>query len=155
VWRTRATAARGLSRLTRVATDWGVESTGSGKVVWVVLAENSLLVRGGFDHRVSDLWDFGRTSYGGFRVYMIDEPSPEPRRVGRAIVTAPDGSVAWLVWKANVRWRHLRQLRPPDDQRWGAWSIGLRLPGDEGRAYFSAVIQELRPKWEAWRQERA
>jgi hypothetical protein len=96
-------------------------------------------------------------SYSGFRVYMIDEPSPEPRGAGRAIVTAPDGSVAWLVWKAGVRRRHFRELRAPDDQRWGAWSIALRLPltdGAEGRAYFSAATQELRPRWEAWRQAR-
>lgn len=156
--RMRVTPEGGLALVTVLAYDWGVEPTGSGKVVWALISHDLAneytspwRVALGFPEHI-DL------TYSGFRVYMIDEPSPEPRRVGRAIVTAPDGSVAWLVWKAGVRWRHLRELRPPDDQRWGAWSIGLRLPlttGDEGRAYFSAAIRELRPRWEAWRQERA
>ena len=88
---------------------------------------------------------------------MIIESSPEPDRVGRAIVTAPDGSVAWLVWEANVR-RYERELRAPDDRRWGAWRAGLPLrltTGDEGQAFFAEVMPELRARWEAWRQERA
>jgi hypothetical protein len=156
--RTWAKPTRGLTMVTAIASDWGIESTGTGKVVWAVVTERLHLDRPPFYDQIRDLSEFGRTSYGGFRVYMIDEPRPEPRRVGRAIVTAPDGRVAWLVWKAGVRWRHLRELRPPDDQRWGAWSIGLRLPlttGEEGRAYFSAAIRELRPRWEAWHRERA
>ena len=40
---------------------------------------------------------------------MIDEPSPEPKNVGRAIVTAPDGSRAWLLWEAKVWRRYLRE----------------------------------------------
>ena len=156
--RMRNTTDGGLALVTDLAYDWGVEPTGSGKVVWALIShdlasEHTPLwkVAVGYPDRIA-------ISYSGFRVYMIDEPSPVPRRAGRAVVTAPDGSVAWLVWKAGVRRRHLRELRPPDDQRWGAWNIGLRLPlttGDEGRAYFSAVIKELRPRWEAWRQERA
>ena len=156
--RMRATPEGGLALVIDLAYDWGVEPTGSGKVVWALISHDLAN-----EHRyplIGALRHHERlpVSYSGFRVYMIDEPSPEPRRVGRAIVTAPDGSVAWLEWKAKA-WRpYLRELRPPDDQRWGAWSIGLRLPladGDEGRAYFSAAIQELRPRWEAWRHGRA
>jgi hypothetical protein len=126
-------------------------------VVWALITED-------FNMKDTHVWevalgfpDLTAAAYGGFRVSMIDEFSPEPQGVGRAIVTAPDGSVAWLVWEANVRRRYLRELRPPDDQRWGAWSVGLTLPvttWHEGRAYFLAAIQELRPRWEAWRLER-
>ena len=152
-----STPVRGLTMVTSVAWDWGVESTGTGKVVWAVLTER-FRMGGRRDDPVRDLFDFGRTTYAGFRVYMIDQPPAEPRRSGQAIVTAPDGSVAWLVWDATVWRRYLRELRAPDDERWGAWRVGLRQPrttGDDDRAYFSAVIQELRPRWEDWRRARA
>jgi hypothetical protein len=146
-----------LDLVTQLAYDWGVEPTGSGKVVWALISHdlaNEYTSPWRVALRYPERLD---VSYSGFRVLMIDHPSPEPRRVGQAVVTAPDGATAWLEWKAKVWRRYLRELRPPDDQRWGAWSIGLRLPltdGNEGRIYFSAAIKELRPQWEAWRRER-
>ena len=156
--RKRGTPARGLNLVTHYASDWGVEASEGGQVVWALITEE-------FHREYVSLLDVLRdfldgiapAPYDGFRVYRIDEPLAEPRSDGRAIVTAPDGSVAWLVWEANVR-RYLRELRAPDDQRWGAWRVGLPLPltsQDDGRAYFSAVIQELRPRWEDWHRERA
>jgi hypothetical protein len=152
--RMKVTPGGGLAMVTDLASDWGVEPTGGGKLVWALITHDLASA-----HTSPWREAFGRPdriaiSYRGFRVYMIDEPSPEPQNVGRAIVTAPDGSRAWLVWEAKVWRRYLRELRPPDEQRWGAWSIGLRLPMTDGRAYFLAAIKELRPRWEAWRQER-
>jgi hypothetical protein len=154
--RRKTTPFRGLARVTRFASDWGVQATGNGKVVWALLTE-FLHVEDTAVRRVRGLRDFAAAAYGGFSVYLIDEPSPEPQKVGRAIITAPDGSRAWLVWEATVWRRYLREIGPPDDQRWGAWSVGMPLPltdGNDDRAYFLAAIQKLRPRWEAWRQDR-
>jgi hypothetical protein len=91
-------------------------------------------------------------SYDGFRVTVIVEPSGESCRTGRAIVTAPDRTVAWVVWEADVP-RYLRQLRAPDDQRWGAWMVGSpqtpTTPAD-CVTFFADVTSALRPHWEAW-----
>jgi hypothetical protein len=150
--------ACGLELVTHLASDWGVEPTGTGKVVWALITENPVDEHASLMYFLRGHPDDIDVSYAGFRVYMIDEPSVVQQSVGRAIVTAPDGSVAWLVWEAGVRRRYLRELRAPDDQRWGAWRVGLPQPlttGTEGRAYFSALIPDLRALWEAWRQEGA
>jgi hypothetical protein len=150
--------AEGLTTVTHLASDWGVEPTGSGKVVWALITEG-LIAR---DMYVLDEFrgrpDNVALSYKGFRVFLIDEPSVVPRSAGLAIVRAPDSSVAWLVWEAGVRRRYLRELRAPDDERWGAWRIGLRQPlttWEVGRVFFSAMIPDFQRLWEAWRQERA
>lgn len=160
--RKRPTLGRGLPLVSHLASEWGVEPAETGKVVWALVTEDRALEDVYCD--VALLIDHmdGKSdaiyAYEGFRVYMIDEPSSESHSVGRAIVTAPDGSKAWLVWEANVR-RYLRELRAPDDERWGAWQVGLPQPltttGTEGRAYFAALIPDLRLLWEAWRQEHA
>lgn len=150
--------ARGLDRVIDLASDWGVEPTGSGKVVWALIIEN-LTCEGAttLDFLLRRRPDDITLSYCGFRVSMIDEPSAVPRNVGTAIVRAPDGTVAWLLWQANVR-RYVLELCAPDDRRWGAWRVGLPQPlttGEEGRVYFAALIPDLRARWEAWRESRA
>ena len=94
------------------------------------------------------------TPYDGFRLCLAIDGACEPKRLGRAVVTAPDGSAAAVRWEAGVTW-YVRELRAPDDRQWGVWAIGLprTITGwSDNVTFFADVMSELRPRWEAWRR---
>lgn len=90
----------------------------------------------------------------GFQLGMITDFLAAPDTAGDAYVIAPDGSRAGLVWASEVPESYFEQLVPPEDHRWGVWTAGLPLPMttvDEARDYLAALLPQLRPQWESWR----
>jgi hypothetical protein len=89
----------------------------------------------------------------GFRLGMITDFLAEPAGTGDAYVVAPDGSRAGLVWESGCS-QYFREVLAPDQDRWGVWATGLALPMttvDEARDYLAALLPQLRPRWESWR----
>jgi hypothetical protein len=89
----------------------------------------------------------------GFRLGMITDFLAEPADTGDAYVVAPDGSRAGLVWESGCS-QYFREVLAPDQDRWGVWATGLALPMttvDEARDYLAALLPQLRPRWESWR----
>jgi hypothetical protein len=89
-----------------------------------------------------------------FQLGMITNFLAAPDTAGDAYVIAPDGSRAGLVWASEVPEPYFKQLVPPGDDRWGVWTVGLPLPMttiDEARDYLAALLPQLRPQWETWR----
>lgn len=89
----------------------------------------------------------------GFRLGMITDFLSEPATEGDAYVIAPDGSRAGLVWQSGCA-PYFEEIIPPEESRWGVWAVGLALPmttSDEARDYLAALLPQLRPRWESWR----
>ena len=90
---------------------------------------------------------------GGFRLGMITDFLSEHATEGDAYVIAPDGSRAGLVWQSECA-PYFEEIIAPEQGRWGVWAVGLALPmttSDEARDYLAALLPELRPRWESWR----
>ncbi|MEZ5988957.1 MAG: hypothetical protein R3F30_07495 [Planctomycetota bacterium] len=82
----------------------------------------------------------------GWRLGAItDYVDPAGCDWGDGFVVAPDGSRAGLVWKVGDA--PLRELLPPDEERWGVYAVSfpgpIRDAGDMARG-FAAVLPELR-----------
>ncbi len=90
---------------------------------------------------------------GGFRLGMITDFLAGPDTAGDAYVVAPDGSRAGLIWESGCA-PYFCEVTAPEPDRWGVWSVGLPLPmttAEEARRYLSALLPQLRPRWESWR----
>ncbi|MBV8463181.1 MAG: hypothetical protein JO368_07795 [Acidimicrobiales bacterium] len=76
---------------------------------------------------------------------------------GEALVRGPDGGIATLIWSTGEP-REFRVLAEPGTEtRWGSYSVQLPLPlasDGEAAAYLGALLPELRPRWQQWREGR-
>jgi hypothetical protein len=89
----------------------------------------------------------------GFQLGMITDFLDQQDTVGDAFVIAPDGSRAGLVWESEVDTSYFEEIRPPEEDRWGVWAVGLPLPMrtvKEAREYLGALVPDLRRIWENW-----
>ncbi len=90
---------------------------------------------------------------GGFCLGMITDFLAGPAMAGDAYVVAPDGSRAGLVWESGCA-PYSREVMAPEPDRWGVWAVGLPLPMttvEDARRYLSALLPQLRQRWESWR----
>lgn len=74
---------------------------------------------------------------------------------GDAWVKAPDGSVGTLIWETGEP-AYFKVSIEPSDSRWGTYAVQLPLPlttDEEAVRYLTALLPELRPRWEAWALE--
>lgn len=74
---------------------------------------------------------------------------------GDAWVKAPDGGVATLIWETGEP-AYFKVSIEPDQVRWGTYAVQLPLPltsDDEATAYLAALLPDLRPRWQAWREQ--
>jgi hypothetical protein len=93
----------------------------------------------------------------GFRFGMITDFAAQPDTCGDAFVVAPDDSRAGLVWESEVDDPYFREVLPADEQRWGVWAVGSRLPlrtEADAREFLRSALPDLRVQWEAWKVSR-
>ena len=77
---------------------------------------------------------------------------------GDALVVAPDGRSAGLIWETGEP-AYFRESIAPDpvadpSGRWGTYAVQQPLPlttDAEAEAYLAALLPELRTRWMAWR----
>jgi hypothetical protein len=72
---------------------------------------------------------------------------------GDAWVSAPDGSIATLIWETGEP-AYVKVSIVPSFDRWGTFAVQLPLPlttDQEAAAYLGALLPDLRPRWEAWK----
>ncbi len=93
----------------------------------------------------------------GFRLHMF----VSYQECGDALVVAPDGRAAGLIWETGEAAYFRVSIAPgsPDDLtgRWGTYAVQQPLPlttDDEATAYLAALLPELRQRWMAWRYSR-
>ncbi len=90
----------------------------------------------------------------GFRLHMFVSYED----CGDALVVAPDGRTAGLIWGTGQPAYFRLSIAPdsPDDVtgRWGTYAVQQPLPlttDDQAAAYLAALLPELRQRWLAWR----
>jgi hypothetical protein len=92
----------------------------------------------------------------GFRYGAITDVEAEPCSEGDGFVVAPDNSRAGLVWEVGTG-DTLREVVPPDDNRWGVWGVWFPHPmtnRENARLNLECVLPLLKEKWEHWRSRR-
>jgi hypothetical protein len=76
---------------------------------------------------------------------------------GDAWVLAPDGSVGTLIWETGSPSYFKESIAPDPNGRWGTYAVQLPLPlttDDEAAEYLSALLPELRSRWQTWKANR-
>jgi hypothetical protein len=76
---------------------------------------------------------------------------------GDAWVQAPDGGVGTLIWETGEPAYFRQSIAPDLLGRWGTYAVQLPLPlttDEEAAAYLTALLPELRTRWQAWRELR-
>jgi hypothetical protein len=95
----------------------------------------------------------------GFRLGMITDWEAEPSDWGDAFLVAPDDSRCGLIWEVTD-WPYVsvESRVPANETRWGVWNVGFPNAMDStenARRNIAFVLQELRPRWERWRESRS
>jgi hypothetical protein len=100
---------------------------------------------------VADLYP--SASVDGFELEMFVASDER----GDALVRAPDGSIATLIWQTGEP-SYFKVTINSNESRWGTFTVQLPLTmtnNDEAAAYLAALLPDLRPRWQAWVRERA
>ena len=105
-------------------------------------------------HPVDNATGYPEAEVEGFRLHMFVSYDD----CGDALVTAPDGRAAGLVWETGEP-AYVRTLIAPDalddaGGRWGTYAVQQPLPmttDDEAAAYLAALLPDLRDRWADWR----
>jgi hypothetical protein len=95
----------------------------------------------------------------GFRLGMISDWEAEPSEWGDAFLVAPDDSRCGLIWEVTDEPYVSAESRvPAGETRWGVWNVGFpyRMDSRENaRRNIGFLLEELRPRWERWRESRS
>lgn len=94
----------------------------------------------------------------GFRLGMISDWEAEPSDWGDAFLVAPDDSRCGLIWEVTDQpYVSAEPSVPENETRWGVWNVGFPNPMDSpenARQNIAFVLEELRPRWDRWRESR-
>jgi hypothetical protein len=92
----------------------------------------------------------------GFTLGTITAFEAQADDDGDAFIVASDGEKVGLVWEttgnASVDPVPIIDLEP---DRWGVWAVAFPYPmrnRDDARRNLAAILPELQPHWEEWRQ---
>lgn len=91
----------------------------------------------------SSLYPTGRA--GGFELHMFVSYGD----VGDALVVAPDGREAGLIWETGDTPSFVTSIAP-DPGRWGTYAATLPMPlttDEDADAYLAALLPRLIPLW--------
>ena len=103
--------------------------------------------------RIVDEHGYPEASVEGFTIGMFVSYGD----CGDAWVEAPDGGAGTLIWETGEPSYFKESIAPDPTGRWGTYAVQqpLRMTTDEeGAEYLRALLPELRPRWERWRQQR-
>jgi hypothetical protein len=90
----------------------------------------------------------------GFTLGIITDFESETATVGDAFVVAPDGSRCGLAWQQFHEPRFTVSI-PPEAGRWGVYDVNFTHPmnsREAARKNLESIIEELKPRWAAWKQ---
>jgi hypothetical protein len=92
----------------------------------------------------------------GFILGAITDFEAELTTEGDSFVVAPDNSRAGLVWEISAE-PYFEKICDETADRWGVWAVSFPFPmtsRENAKANLAAILPLLKPKWEAWRNDK-